>query len=427
MKKIAILVLLLFAIIKLQAQDYLITFEGTGAATEIDTVKVENLTQGTILTLQGDQVLHLKNNVTGIQSLNQNQFNKIGFYPNPMNDFAFLEFNMPEEGTTHIELFDFSGRKIIQTNKYLLPGQQTFQITGIQSGIYTVRITVGNYLISGILLSHSDVTGIAEIRYQKTNPLQMSAKTLKNATSEVEMQYNEGDRLKYTATKDTYSTVIVDVPSQGKKLTFNLVACTDADGKNYRVVQIGNQTWMAENLAYLPKVSPTTEGYYVYDYTGTSVSGAKASDYYEPYGALYNWSAANKACPPDWHLPSDAEWHELENYLIANGYNYDGTTTGNKIAKSMAATTYWNSYPNTGAIGNNLPANNASGFSALPGGYRGIEGSFFNIGNTGIWWTSTGGVEDTAWARGMYLIGSNVFRVSYPLGLGYSVRCVRDF
>jgi uncharacterized protein (TIGR02145 family) len=64
-----------------------------------------------------------------------------------------------------------------------------------------------------------------------------------------------------------------------------------------------------------------------YDYNGTSVTDAKATDNYKTYGVLYNWPAAKAACPPGWHLPTDAEWTALENYLIANGYNYDGTTT----------------------------------------------------------------------------------------------------
>ncbi len=109
----------------------------------------------------------------------------------------------------------------------------------------------------------------------------------------------------------------------------------------------------------------------------------------------------------------DAEWTKLENYLIANGYNYDGTTTGNKIAKSMAATTYWNSYANAGAIGNILPANNSSGFSALPGGYRGNEGSFFNIGNTGVWWSSLRGAMRTPPGVGLWSSPTTIFSGSH--------------
>jgi len=78
--------------------------------------------------------------------------------------------------------------------------------------------------------------------------------------------------------------------------------------------------------------------------------------YKNAYGAIYNWYAAGTGnlCPEGWNVPTDAEWTTLENYLIANGYNYDGTTSGNKLAKSLASVTGWDSSSNTGANGINL-------------------------------------------------------------------------
>ena len=107
------------------------------------------------------------------------------------------------------------------------------------------------------------------------------------------------------------------------------------DGNEYNWVQIGDQIWMAENLKYLPSVvgsgtgSETTPYYYVYGYNGTNVADAKATDNYATYGVLYNWTAAmdgeassttnpsgiQGVCPAGWHLPSDAEWTELTDYL----------------------------------------------------------------------------------------------------------------
>jgi uncharacterized protein (TIGR02145 family) len=94
----------------------------------------------------------------------------------------------------------------------------------------------------------------------------------------------------------------------------------------------------------------------------------------EPYGAFYNWYAVNtrKLAPAGWRVPTDADWTALENFLIANRYNYDYTTSDNKIAKSMAAQSHWLTFSDEGAIGNDLTRNNASGFSALPGGWFGI-------------------------------------------------------
>jgi uncharacterized protein (TIGR02145 family) len=222
------------------------------------------------------------------------------------------------------------------------------------------------------------------------------------------------------------------------------------DGKTYKTIKIGTQTWMAENLAYLPAVSPastaseTAKLYYVYRYHGTDIKAAKATDNYKTYGVLYNWPAAmdgsgssranpsgvQGVCPADWHLPSDAEWTQLENFLIANGYNYDGTTTENKIAKSLAATTLWNKSSNTGAIGNNLSVNNSSGFSGLPGGYLLYGGgSIRYVGNYGCWWSSSEIYQNNATAsfgRGLSYSGSNMLRDYSFKVYGFSVRCVRD-
>ena len=222
------------------------------------------------------------------------------------------------------------------------------------------------------------------------------------------------------------------------------------DGIVYKTVTIGEQVWMAENLAYLPSVvGPATESYtdpyyYVYGYDGTSVATAKATTNYTTYGVLYNWPAAMAGaassdanpsnvkgiCPSGWHLPSDAEWTQMENYLIANGYNYDGTTTGDKIAISLASANGWSSSPNTGAIGNDNAAydayRNKSGFTALPGGYRSHNGSFLGFGIGGLWWSSTQSTTNTAWDRRLDCNYSVVSRLGNSKEFGFSVRCVRD-
>ncbi|MFY9115953.1 MAG: FISUMP domain-containing protein [Bacteroidales bacterium] len=225
----------------------------------------------------------------------------------------------------------------------------------------------------------------------------------------------------------------------GPDLFTYLTTCEDSrDGKVYNTVTLGTQTWMAENLAYLPSVvGPATDSetepyYYVYGYDGTDVEEAKATENYQTYGVLYNWSAALTACPEGWHLPSDAEWTQLENYLANNGHNYDGTKggVGAKIAKSLASETGWNSSSVEGAIGNTgFPEyRNKSGFSALPGGARTTNGGFnyYKTGYYGYWWSSTQGNPDTAWSRflcfSLILIGHN----HYTKESGYSVRCVRD-
>ena len=130
--------------------------------------------------------------------------------------------------------------------------------------------------------------------------------------------------------------------------------------------------------------------------------------------------------PEGWHVPTDTEWTTLEEHLIANGYNYDGTTIGNKIAKAMASTTGWNSSTNTGDTGNDQSLNNSSGFNAFPEGDR-VNGSFLNEGDAAFFWSSSENVTNNAWFRYLYYGSSNLDRSTSGFKRdGFSVRFVRD-
>jgi uncharacterized protein (TIGR02145 family) len=219
--------------------------------------------------------------------------------------------------------------------------------------------------------------------------------------------------------------------------TNNNNTVTDIEGNVYNTITIGTQVWMVENLkttkyndgTVIPLVTDntdwgnrTTPGYCWYN--------NDSAMYKNIYGALYNWYTVNtgKLAPTGWHVPTDTEWTTLENYLIANGYNYDGSTSGYYYAKSLAATTDWAIDSGTGTIGNDLTKNNRSGFSALPGGYRNIgNGTFHYVGRYGNWWSSTEYYTGNAWYRGMYYGVSYVHRLNYDKQNGFSVRCVRDF
>jgi len=188
------------------------------------------------------------------------------------------------------------------------------------------------------------------------------------------------------------------------------------DGKTYSWVQIGTQTWMAENLAYLPAVYPssnesyTEPRYYVYDYQGTDVAAAKNNANYTTYGVLYNWPATLAACPPGWHLPSDAEWTALTTFLGGE------SVAGGKLKET--GTTHWYS-PNTGAT-------NEFGFAALPAGYVDGSGFFGGIGGYGSWWSSTEIGTYNAWGLGMFGSDSGVSSSGNGKEAGLSVRCIRD-
>jgi uncharacterized protein (TIGR02145 family) len=172
------------------------------------------------------------------------------------------------------------------------------------------------------------------------------------------------------------------------------------------------------------------------------IAAAKATENFKTCGVWYNWLAAMNGaassnadpsgvqgvCPDGWHLPGDAEWTKLENYLIAGGYNFDGTISGNKIAKSLAATTSWDPSTTEGAPGNtDYPGyQNKTGFSALPGGWIGEIGGSFNMGREGMWWTSTEYSAAKAWFRHLNSHYKYLGDINDGKGYGFNVRCVKN-
>ncbi|CAN5661944.1 fibrobacter succinogenes major paralogous domain-containing protein [soil metagenome] len=170
---------------------------------------------------------------------------------------------------------------------------------------------------------------------------------------------------------------------------------TDArDGKEYKTVTIGNQTWMAENLAY-----KATSECWAYNNNETNV---------KMYGYLYSWDAAQKVAPAGWHLASDKEWKKLTDFL---GGVFNG---GEKLkaAKSGEGT------------GRNS-GTNESGFNGIPAG-RYALGKFEGIGVYWVWWTSTKKGKYLAYDRSMkfdeYWMGQGLT----ALENGHSVRCIKD-
>ena len=225
--------------------------------------------------------------------------------------------------------------------------------------------------------------------------------------------------------KDDVNNPASDYPTNGKttavfnsSVTYGTM--TDQDGNTYKTVTLGTQTWMAENLR-TTKYNDGTDIYLVTDYTawGSLTFGGYCNynnntsvDTIATYGCLYNWYAVNtgKLAPTGWHVPTDAEWTELTDYL-------GGTkVAGGKLKET--GTTHWTS-PNNGAT-------NEIGFTALPGGDRSNNGSFLSIGYYGYWWSASELSAKYALYRYMTYYHSNVFRHGYDKELGLSVRCVRD-
>ena len=216
---------------------------------------------------------------------------------------------------------------------------------------------------------------------------------------------------------------------------------TDYDGNTYNTVKIGQQCWMKENLRTTHYADGTdipaggsntsyTDPYY-YDYSSSSIPLAQR-------GYLYNWPAAmhgaassnsnpsnvQGVCPTGWHLPSDAEWTQLTDY-VGSQSEYTCGGNGSNIAKALASTEGWNNIGNACAVGNNPAANNATGFSAVPAGNC-YGSSFDDAGYYASFWSSTQYDGNDAYRRALTCYYAYVSRYDYYKGYGFSVRCLRD-
>lgn len=171
------------------------------------------------------------------------------------------------------------------------------------------------------------------------------------------------------------------------------------DGKTYRYIKIGTQTWMAENLNY--------------------TTGNSWCNQCETYGRLYDWETAKNACPSGWHLPSDNEWKQLEIYLGMSSSNVDKTgCRGDGVSNKLKNSSGWNE---------NGSGNNSSGFTALPAGDRILsDGSFYDLGLSAFFWSSTPGGSERAWGRYLYYYSGEVYRYCGHTAYGFSVRCIKD-
>lgn len=195
------------------------------------------------------------------------------------------------------------------------------------------------------------------------------------------------------------------------------------DKKTYKWVRIGNQTWMAENLAFLPRVNKVSDSrfegkcFYVYGYDGEDLSHAKTKPNYRKYGVLYNWEAAVESCPKGWHLPTEQEWRALEKYL---GMTKDEIVSRNwrssgKTGKKLKSASGWVTNGGT----------DQTGFHALPGGCRGYNG-FGSLGFCAYFWAASPASIDNGWRRGFCGDDNGSSREEERKYFGLSVRCIKD-
>lgn len=345
-----------------------------------------------------------------------------------------LEVSLSGNTQVSVSVYDIIGRMVFKSNSMLNAGTHIIDVPIQSSGMRLYRVTIGRNAYSFKSASCEPFSKELKLTTDKnaTGTFEGQAKTQAEFVDIISItkdgQLNYRDSIKII---DTSGIVIQMIPNAGD--------LTDADGNVYQSVRIGTQVWMVENLrttkyndgTVIPHVTDSTAWAnlttpaYCYYKNSTSIS------YQKRWGALYNWYAMNtgKLAPSGWQVPSDSDWKVLQEYLIANGFNYDGLPAGNMIAKALAAKTDWLLSNITGAIGNGSSSNNRTGFSAFPGGYRvGIgDSSFYGQCFNGYWWSAT--EIDVSSANILSLSSSESDlkkEISGYKGWGISVRLVRN-
>ncbi len=342
--------------------------------------------------------------------------------------YGRLIINAAEKSAVKITVFTLQGRAVFEIKETMNAGTHSLALPRFGAGMYLYRIQSSH---SEFLFKSPSIGGVSK---EPSGPVQgfSSVVFAKREIIDDIIKVSKAGYLNSripVANSDTSGIVVALILQDAGTVT-------DGNGNVYRAVRIGNQVWTVENLR-TAKLNEGTPIPLVVDNTTWETLTSPAYCYYNnttnadsitKFGALYNWHAVStgKLAPTGWHVPDSSDWNELSNYLIANGYNWDETISGNKIGKSMAAKTDWLSAGEQGDVGNDLSSNNSSGFSALPGGYRTDQGSSTYIGYYGYWWSTT--KIDTSFIYGFHLYFDyySLVRSTYDKESGFSVRLVRD-
>jgi uncharacterized protein (TIGR02145 family) len=353
-------------------------------------------------------------------------------YPNPFNPSTVIRYELAWPSPVRIEVYNLCGQKV----KTLIdgfqngPGQVIWDATddqgrGVPSGLYICSLQAGDHRANRKMLLIDGHYGPIEAEsLASQGSIQNGNPVLTKSLSGLYRLEVTGDDIapKVQQNIEITEDMTVDVTV--------IRTVTDIDGNNYQTVKIGDQWWTSENL----KVIHYRNGDAI-SYTAEKAEWANAStgaycpydnneSYADIYGYLYNWFAVEDSrglAPEGWHVPTDAEWRQMEMYLgisrsDANQFGTRGGDEGGKL--KMADTLLWE-YPNLGAT-------NESGFSGLPNGHRGIDGVFYNLSSGASFWTATEIDYDEGISRYLYYRHAELDRYINMKSGGSAVRLVRD-
>jgi uncharacterized protein (TIGR02145 family) len=416
-----------------------------GLAVILDSINIENLTQGGDTTLYAPESVLVLDFATGIDGNNENgtnQFSVSQNCPNPFDGQTVIHLNVPENDIIAISIFDLLGHEVANYSNVLDAGNHSFVFFAGKEKYYLFTATGsrGTQCIKMMNLSNGETQ--AKLVYQGNDGNTSSLKSQKAVSDFI---FSLGDQLRFIGYSNTLagihgSDVMEDAPQSSQTYQFSIIEgipCPDIpnvtyEGQTYKTIQIGSQCWFKENLNVGTMVNGSG------DQTNNGIIEkycfGNHPDDCNIYGGLYQWNevmgysttpGVQGICPIGWHLPTDNEFCTLATFIDPSVYcdvtGYFGIDGGGKmksIGTIEAGTGLWHD-PNAGAT-------NTSGFTSLPGGVRFDDAVFNYQGNVVGFQSSTEMYATTNWLWHMNDINAAVARDNYSKSYGWSVRCLKN-
>lgn len=370
-----------------------------------DTARV--LVSSTFTNQNGEFLFQVSTNVEKDDLNVPQSFYLSNTYPNPFSDATQIDFSVQQQGAFSILIYNVLGQTVASSQNTLSPGCYSIHWHGGElPGMYFGLIRSGNQRQSFklIQLTRKAKPSKTSFTHAALSPLQKLLEP-KNmvATGNLQLFVSKTDFQMYKTPVMEFQNTTLEIHLQNGENATGILE--DIDGNIYRTIKIGDQWWMAENLKVIRYRN------------GNMISGGGVCCYgndetnVHTYGRLYNWLAVNDSCglaPFGWHIPSEAEWQILFDFLGGN------KVAGGKMKE--AGTLHWS--------GPNIGAGNESGFSALPGGYR-WGPHYMDLSAYATFWSST---ENGSTARDivLYFVSALVNYSSDSKTNCYSIRCIKD-
>ncbi len=427
--------LMLFGALKTNAQNYEIKFAATGGAvTDVETVKVENLSKGTKLSMSGSDILHL-----GSVGINEKSLNRenVKVYPNPTHGEAELSFYGKEAGEIQLYIYDVNGKVVAKTNTLLAQGSHKYRISGLPNGMYFINIIGNNYSYITKLISQNITSGEASITYMGAENLQTSFSTLKSSGNIIDMEYTVGDEIRFTGYSGKNMSEKTDSPKSNKTISFDFTITNTGNSKawtcgttltvthtagsvapvnktvNYGTVETGiagtgYKCWITQNLGADRQAQRPDDRDEVYagwywqfnrkqGYMHNGTTRTPNTNWITPINEDCDWKITNDPCNillgigSGWRIPTKTEWFNAD----VNGS--------------------WNNF---GATYNSVLKLHAAGL------LRSNDGSLAARGEVGYYWSSAQRNSTNAYA--LFLNSSESLLRDESKAYGFSLRCIKD-